>query len=51
MVVAAKVKDTMALLIIGLMFGSITAAIVSVLILFYRMLKNYSNSSIGPLEA
>lgn len=34
MVVAAKVKDTMALLIIGLMFGSITAAIVSVLSYF-----------------
>ncbi|MGB6150497.1 MAG: iron ABC transporter permease [Pricia sp.] len=32
--VAAKVKDTMALLIIGLMFGSITAAIVSVLSYF-----------------
>lgn len=34
MMVAAKVKDTMALLIIGLMFGSITAAIVSVLSYF-----------------
>lgn len=34
MAVAAKVKDTMALLIIGLMFGSITAAIVSVLSYF-----------------
>ncbi len=34
MTVAAKVKDTMALLIIGLMFGSITAAIVSVLSYF-----------------
>ncbi|SDE65945.1 iron complex transport system permease protein [Pricia antarctica] len=34
MVIAAKVKDTMALLIIGLMFGSITAAIVSVLSYF-----------------
>jgi len=33
-IVAAKVKDTMALLIIGLMFGSITAAIVSVLSYF-----------------
>ncbi|MGB5553693.1 MAG: iron chelate uptake ABC transporter family permease subunit, partial [Flavobacteriaceae bacterium] len=32
--VATKVKDTMALLIIGLMFGSITAAIVSVLSYF-----------------
>jgi len=29
--VSSKIKDTMALLIIGLMFGSITAAIVSVL--------------------
>jgi iron complex transport system permease protein len=33
-VVAAQIKDTMALLIIGLMFGSITAAIVSVLSYF-----------------
>ena len=32
--VSSKVKDTMALLIIGLMFGSITAAIVSVLTYF-----------------
>ncbi len=32
--VASKVRDTMALLIIGLMFGSITAAIVSVLSYF-----------------
>lgn len=34
MVVANKVRDTMTLLIIGLMFGSITAAIVSVLAYF-----------------
>ncbi|MEX0314345.1 MAG: FecCD family ABC transporter permease [Allomuricauda sp.] len=34
MLVANKVKDTMALLIIGLMFSSITAAIVSVLAYF-----------------
>ncbi len=34
MLVANKIKDTMALLIIGLMFGSITAAIVSVLAYF-----------------
>lgn len=34
MLVAHKIKDTMALLIIGLMFGSITAAIVSVLAYF-----------------
>lgn len=32
--VAAKIKDTMALLIIGLMFGSITSALVSVLSFF-----------------
>lgn len=32
--VAAKIKDTMALLIIGLMFGSITSALVSVLSYF-----------------
>ncbi|WP_420322899.1 FecCD family ABC transporter permease [Flagellimonas sp.] len=34
MLVANRVKDTMALLIIGLMFGSITSAIVSVLAYF-----------------
>ena len=34
MIVASKVKDTMAILIIGLMFASITAAIVSVLSYF-----------------
>ncbi|MBW1298091.1 FecCD family ABC transporter permease [Aquimarina litoralis] len=34
MIVSVKVKDTMAILIIGLMFGSITAAIVSVLSYF-----------------
>src|SRR5690606_22141769 len=31
LVVASRIKDTMAILIIGLMFGSITTAIVSVL--------------------
>lgn len=34
MLVANRIKDTMALLIIGLMFGSVTAAIVSVLAYF-----------------
>ena len=34
MIVAAKLRDTMAILIIGLMFGSITAALVSVLSYF-----------------
>ena len=34
LIVSAKVRDTMAILIIGLMFGSITAAIVSVLSYF-----------------
>ncbi|NDV14800.1 iron chelate uptake ABC transporter family permease subunit [Muricauda sp. TY007] len=34
MIVAQRIKDTMALLIIGLMFGSITSAIVSVLAYF-----------------
>ncbi|WP_222984465.1 iron ABC transporter permease [Flagellimonas meishanensis] len=34
MLVAQRIKDTMALLIIGLMFGSITSAIVSVLAYF-----------------
>src|SRR5690554_8166155 len=34
LVIASRVKDTMAILIIGLMFGSITAAVVSVLSYF-----------------
>lgn len=34
LIVSSKVRDTMAILIIGLMFGSITAAIVSVLAYF-----------------
>lgn len=34
LMVSSKVKDTMAILIIGLMFGSITAAVVSVLAYF-----------------
>ena len=34
LIVSSKVKDTMAILIIGLMFGSITAAVVSVLSYF-----------------
>ena len=34
LIVSAKIRDTMAILIIGLMFGSITAAIVSVLSYF-----------------
>ncbi len=55
MVVAAKVKDTMALLIIGLMFGSITAAIVSVLSYFTNAEKlqqfiYWSFGSLGNLS-
>ncbi|MBA6151291.1 FecCD family ABC transporter permease [Gelidibacter maritimus] len=34
MIVSSKIRDTMAILIIGLMFGSITAAVVSVLSYF-----------------
>ncbi|TDS15370.1 iron complex transport system permease protein [Maribacter caenipelagi] len=51
LVVAAKVKDTMALLIIGLMFGSITAAIVSVLSYFTKAekLQRYIFWSFGSL--
>ncbi|PKB43831.1 iron complex transport system permease protein [Cellulophaga sp. RHA19] len=51
MIVAAKVKDTMALLIIGLMFGSITAAIVSVLSYFTdaEQLQQYIYWSFGSL--
>lgn len=49
--VAARLKDTMALLIIGLMFGSITAAIVSVLSYFTNAekLQQYIYWSFGSL--
>ncbi|MFS4492145.1 FecCD family ABC transporter permease [Maribacter sp. 2308TA10-17] len=49
--VAARVKDTMALLIIGLMFGSVTAAIVSVLSYFTtsEKLQQYIYWSFGSL--
>jgi iron complex transport system permease protein len=55
MLVAAKVKDTMALLIIGLMFGSITTAVVSVLSYFstaekLRQYVYWSFGSVGNLS-
>ncbi|MEZ4971283.1 MAG: iron ABC transporter permease [Flavobacteriaceae bacterium] len=51
MVVATKVKDTMALLIIGLMFGSITTAVVSVLSYFStaEKLQQYVYWSFGSI--
>ncbi|MGI9551299.1 MAG: FecCD family ABC transporter permease [Aurantibacter sp.] len=51
MAIATRVKDTMALLIIGLMFGSITAAIVSVLSYFTsaEKLQQYIYWSFGSL--
>ena len=54
-VVAARVKDSMALLIIGLMFGSITAAIVTILSYFTNAekLQQYvfwSFGSVGNLS-
>jgi len=51
MLVASKVKDTMTLLIIGLMFGSITAAIVSVLSFFSNAenLQQYIYWSFGSV--
>ncbi|WP_422079690.1 FecCD family ABC transporter permease [Ulvibacterium sp.] len=51
MVVAVRVKDTLALLIIGLMFGSITAAIVSVLSYFSdaEKLQQYIYWSFGSV--
>ena len=51
MIVASRVKDTMALLIIGLMFGSITAAIVSVLSYFTdaEKLQQYVYWSFGSV--
>ncbi len=56
MVVASKVKDTMALLIIGLMFGSITAAIVSILSYFtdaekLQQFVYWSFGSVGNLSS
>lgn len=55
LVVAVRIKDTMALLIIGLMFGSITAAIVSVLSYFSNAEKlqqfiYWSFGSVGNLS-
>ncbi|MEE9364279.1 MAG: iron ABC transporter permease [Cellulophaga sp.] len=49
--VASKVKDTMTLLIIGLMFGSITAAIVSVLSYFSdaEKLQQYTYWTFGSI--
>ncbi|MFI2742833.1 FecCD family ABC transporter permease [Zhouia sp. PK063] len=51
MLVARKIRDTMALLIIGLMFGSITSAIVSVLSYFSnsQVLQQYIFWSFGSL--
>jgi len=56
MVVASKVRDTMALLIIGLMFGSITGAIVSVLSYFtdaekLQQFVYWSFGSVGNLSS
>lgn len=51
MIVANRIKDTMALLIIGLMFGSMTAAMVSVLSYFStaEKLQQYIYWSFGSL--
>lgn len=51
MTVAGRIKDTMALLIIGLMFGSITAAVVTVLSYFTdaEQLRQYIFWSYGTL--
>ena len=51
MMVAARVKDTMALLIIGLMFGSISGAVVSVLSYFTNAekLQQYVYWSFGSV--
>ncbi|WP_046744770.1 FecCD family ABC transporter permease [Kordia zhangzhouensis] len=51
MVVSFRIKDTMSILIIGLMFGSITAAIVSVLTYFSdaEQLKQYMMWTLGSL--
>jgi len=49
--VATRIKDTMAILIIGLMFGSLTAAVVSVLAYFSpaHQLQQYIYWSFGSL--
>ena len=47
--VSSKVRDTMAILIIGLMFGSITAAVVSVLS-YFSSAEQYNNTFFGALE-
>lgn len=49
--VSTRIKDTMAILIIGLMFGSITAAVVSVLAYFSpaEQLRQYIYWSFGSL--
>lgn len=51
MAVSSKIKDTMALLIIGLMFGSLTAALVAVLAYFSpaEQLQRYVFWSFGSL--
>ncbi|WP_340198962.1 FecCD family ABC transporter permease [Ascidiimonas sp. W6] len=51
MMVATRIRDTMAILIIGLMFGSITSAVVSVLSFFGDMerLQQYIFWSFGSL--
>lgn len=51
MLVSSRVKDTMSILIIGLMFGSITAAIVSVLTYFSdaEELKQFMMWTLGSL--
>ena len=50
--VSSKVRDTMAILIIGLMFGSITAAVVSVLSYFSsaEQLQQYIFWGFGSLS-
>jgi len=51
MIVSAKIKDTMAILIIGLMFGSMTSALVSVLSYFSppELLQKYVFWGFGSL--
>ncbi len=51
MIVSQKLKDTMAILIVGLMFGSITSAVVSVLTYFSsaEQLKKFTLWGLGNL--
>jgi iron complex transport system permease protein len=49
--VSYRLRDTMAILIVGLMFGSLTSAIVGTLTYFSTAENNYKNLPSGPWES